>query len=129
MSRLGLQQNGVQPKVIAITGGSCSGKTTLTRLLQSHMGRHHCEVIYQDDYYHDLSHIPSAEVHKINFDHPQALEFTLLSRHLQMLKNGEGVSVPTYDFCTRKRGFRKELLKQTSYVLVDGILLLTQKSV
>lgn len=92
-----------KPIVVGIAGGSGSGKTTLSRALVSALGAHNVTYICHDYYYRDLSHLPKEDRAKANFDHPDALETTLLVEQLEVLKSGGSVDVPTYDFTTHTR--------------------------
>ncbi len=109
--------------VIAIAGGSCSGKTTLARHLQHRLGGEHSLLIRQDDYYHDIRDRSSTDEIP-NFDVPEALDFELLAQNLSALKRGEGVSLPNYDFTTHQRKLPSEPIAARPYVIVEGILLL-----
>lgn len=118
-----------QPLILAISGGSCSGKTTLTRMLQKELGSEACEVVYQDSYYHDKSHIAEEDLHTVNFDHPDSLEFSLLVEDLKKIKQGETTALPQYDFITRKRHNNSRPVQPVDLIIVDGILLLSQPGV
>jgi len=109
--------------IIAIAGGSCSGKTTLARNLQHRLGAAEAMLIRQDDYYHDIR--DRAEGDEIpNFDVPEALDFALLAENLQALKAGEIVQLPNYDFTTHQRIRETEPLEAKAYSIVEGLLLL-----
>ena len=73
--------------VIGIAGGSGSGKTTVVRRIIENFPENSVAVLSQDAYYRDSSHLPIKERQKINFDHPNALEFDLMAKHLNQLKN------------------------------------------
>jgi uridine kinase len=81
----------------------------------------------QDSYYKDSSHIPPEERSKINFDEPDAIEWDLLVAHLEQLKNGVSVEVPTYSYITCTR--QKETIKvdPCDVVIVEGILVLNDE--
>ncbi len=109
--------------IIAIAGGSCSGKTTLARYLQAHLGESRCMLIRQDDYYHDIR--DRAEGDEIpNFDVPEALDFAQLGSDLASLKRGEAVCLPNYDFATHQRRLPSEAQSPRPFTIVEGILLL-----
>ena len=83
--------------IIGIAGGSGSGKTTVVRAITQQLsGR--VVVIPQDSYYKDSSHLPLEERKKINFDHPDAFEWSLLSKHVMQLKEGKSIEQPTYSY-------------------------------
>ena len=82
-------------------------------------------VIAQDSYYWDNGHLSPAEKKKINFDHPDSIEWGLLTRHLDQLKGGHAIETPTYSYveCARlKETIRVEPREVT---IVEGILIFT----
>lgn len=114
-------------KIIAVAGGSGSGKTTLAKRLQSALALEGCLILGQDSYYIDQSQKFDKDGGAVNFDHPNAIEFSLMAKQIGLLKAGKEVEVPIYDFATHKRSAKKELFKPTAYILVDGTLILSQK--
>lgn len=114
--------------IIGIAGGSCSGKTTFSRRAKEKLGLDNCSVLFQDNYYIDQSHRFDEDGGSVNFDHPNSLDFPLMAKHLSMLKKGESVEVPLYDFATHTRKPESLQFSPKKIVLVDGILLLSQKS-
>ncbi len=114
--------------IIAIAGGSCSGKTTLARSLQHRLGAAEAMLIRQDDYYFDIR--DRAEGDEMpNFDVPEALDFALLAENLEALKAGEGVQLPNYDFTTHQRIRASEPLEAKAFSIVEGLLLLDDANV
>ncbi len=83
---------------VGIVGGSASGKTTFVKSLSDLLPKGKFQIISQDDYYNDLSHLTREERKAVNFDHPDALDFDLLVSHIQLLKAGKAIEQPTYDF-------------------------------
>jgi uridine kinase len=112
------------PLVIAVAGGSGSGKTTVVREIIRNIGRSHVTVIHHDSYYRDVKHLPLEERVKINYDHPDSLETTLLIQHLHQLRRGESVEVPVYDFTAHARAEETERMEPRKVVIVDGLLIL-----
>jgi uridine kinase len=113
--------------IIGISGGSGSGKTTFARMLTKRLGELSA-LLYQDSYYIDQSAHFDKDGGAINFDHPSALDFQLLSQHLKELRNGSSVDVPVYDFVTHSRIEKAELLNPHAIIVVDGILVLSQEN-
>ena len=72
--------------IVGIAGGTGSGKTTVVKKVMEKFPNEQVVVIPQDAYYKDNGHIPLEERQKINFDHPDSLEFTLLIDHLEKLR-------------------------------------------
>ncbi|UYL09526.1 uridine kinase [Bdellovibrio sp. SKB1291214] len=116
--------NSQRPHIIGVAGGSGSGKTFFARELQSLLGKEHCSILYQDNYYHDQSARFDGDGGSVNFDHPESLDFSLLAEGLRILKEGKTLSVPLYDFKTHTRLPDTESKAPTRIVLVDGILIL-----
>lgn len=104
-------------KIIAIAGGSCSGKSSLARHLASTLGEQRCGLVYQDSYYRDDDSIS-------NYDEPSALEFALLAQHLRQLKQGQSAMIPSYDFTVHRRKPQRQKQAAKDIIIVDGILIL-----
>jgi len=114
----------VKPVVIGVAGGTGSGKTTVVSEIVSHLGPDRVAVVQHDSYYRDRSGIPPAERERINYDHPDALETSLLVEHVRALQNGQPVGVPVYDFSTHTRAPEVVPLAPKRAILVEGILVL-----
>ena len=82
-------------------------------------------MIPQDSYYKDSSHIPPEDRSKINFDEPDAIEWSLLVEHLRQLKKGNAIEMPTYSYLTCTRQEETVSVKPCDVVIVEGILVLT----
>ena len=113
--------------VIGIAGGSGSGKTTVVRTItQSLSGR--VVVIPQDSYYKDSSHLPIEERQKINFDHPDAIDWKLLCQQIRELKQGRTVEQPVYSYITCSRSATETVtVEPADVIIVEGILIFTHK--
>lgn len=112
--------------VIGIAGGSGSGKTTLARLIMERIGPEHIAFLPHDAYYKDFSHLPMEERVRVNYDHPDALETDLLIRHIEMLKQGQSIERPVYDFATHSRKKETVRVEPRPIILVEGILVLAE---
>jgi uridine kinase len=110
--------------IVGIAGGTGSGKTTVIRKLMKVFPEDQVVVMPQDAYYKDNGHLPLEERQKINFDHPDSVEFSLLINHLQELKKGNPVNMPIYSYLTCLRSPDYVLIKPSLVVLVEGILIL-----
>jgi uridine kinase len=106
---------------IGIAGGSCSGKTTLARLLAQRLGARRVACIAIDSYYRGLSSKSPGDIEQYNFDEPDALDRELLLRHLGDLVRGIPVEVPVYDFTTHARTVRTEHIAPVPFVIVEGL--------
>ncbi|HSY16743.1 MAG TPA: zeta toxin family protein [Candidatus Acidoferrales bacterium] len=112
-----------QPKIIAIVGGSGSGKTWLaTRLLQVFGSQ--AVHLSQDDFYHDLRHLPPSARAAVNFDHPHAIDWPEFERVLRNCRNGNATRMPWYDFATHTRLPEGKDLIPGPLILVEGLSLL-----
>ncbi|MBW2523438.1 MAG: uridine kinase [Deltaproteobacteria bacterium] len=118
-----------RPFVIGIGGGSGSGKTTIVRELAAALGEHSVVAIEQDAYYRDLSHLPLEERVGVNFDHPDALELSLLVEHIDALCSGKAIHKPRYDFEMHLRSPETDLLEPRPVILVEGIMVLVDADV
>jgi uridine kinase len=115
--------------VIGITGGSGSGKTTVVKKILDFFPGNEVAVISQDAYYRDNSHLSLEERRKINFDHPNSIEFELLVKHIEALKKGQAIEEPTYDYVTSSRQQKTTRIEPRHIVIVEGILLFTDAQI
>ena len=111
--------------IIGIAGGTGSGKTTVVRKIMERLPQGEVGVISQDSYYKDSSHVPVEDRQKINFDEPKAFDWDLLIEHLQQLKAGKPVEMPTYSYLTYTRQKETEHMDPHDVVLLEGILVLS----
>jgi uridine kinase len=114
--------------LIGVAGGTGSGKTTLTRNILNALKREKVCVVQHDWYYFDRSDVPPEERPKINYDHPDSLETSLLIKHLNALKKGKEIIPPRYNFVAHTRMEGVESIKPTPVIVVEGILLFADKS-
>lgn len=112
-----------QPVVIAVGGGTGSGKTTVTQQILDRVGEKAVAVISHDFYYRDLEFLPRTDRDRINFDHPDALETGRLVEDLRRLKAGHAVQVPIYDYTTHTRKTQTQTIEPRKVILVEGILI------
>ncbi|MCP4923574.1 MAG: uridine kinase [bacterium] len=111
-----------KPLLIAISGGSGSGKTTVVNELL-HLFPEQITNLSQDSYYKDLSHLPMIEREKVNFDAPDSIDFNLLIEHLRQLAKGQSIQRPNYDFTTHTRTKQVDTVNPNKIIVVEGILL------
>lgn len=109
-------------KIIGVAGPSGSGKTTIAKEIHAHYGSQHCVTISSDNYYNDLRHISVEKRHLINFDHPDSIDFKLLAEHVALLKEGQTIAIPTYDFTTHARTEETLTISPKPIIIVEGIL-------
>lgn len=110
--------------IIAIAGGTGSGKTTIARRIGEHLDKKDVHCIGLDSYYLDRSSLSVEERERINYDHPDAFDVDLLYGHLAMLQNNEAVHKPIYSFETHTRLEETELIQPAKVVIIEGIMAL-----
>ncbi|MFZ0282791.1 MAG: uridine kinase [Bacteroidales bacterium] len=110
--------------IVGIAGGTGSGKTTVVRKVMERLPNEEVIIIPQDAYYKDNGHISPEERQKINFDHPDSLEFSLLIDHLNRLRAGKSIEMPVYSYLTCLRAKETKTVRPARVVLVEGILIL-----
>ncbi len=116
----------MKPFVIGVAGGTGSGKTTVVRTLVEQLGGDQVVIIEHDSYYHPDSSLSLPERAKINYDHPDSLETSLLVEHLGRLRRGEPVEIPIYDFATHSRREETRRVEPRKVIIVEGILVLCE---
>jgi uridine kinase len=117
------------PYFIGVCGGSGSGKTTFCKQMVNLLGEERVLHISQDSYYRDLTHLSLSEREKINFDHPDIIEFPLLVTHLDELFFGKTILVPQYDFSKHVRVNNSDIIMPKPIVLIEGILLFSNEAI
>ena len=115
------------PLIIGIAGGTGSGKTTVTRKVLERLNGEDVAVLRHDHYYRDLSSFAESSVDRINFDHPNALESTLLVEHLAELRRWQPIAQPLYDFTSYRRLSDVIPIEPRSIIIVEGILIFAEK--
>lgn len=111
--------------IIGIAGGSGSGKTTVVKAITRQL-KEQVVVIPQDSYYKDSSHLPMEERQKVNFDHPDSIDFELLNRQLRELKEGKIIEQPVYSYLTCSRSRTETVtVKPADVIIIEGILIFT----
>ncbi|MBY0564765.1 MAG: AAA family ATPase [Hyphomonadaceae bacterium] len=109
-------------KVIAITGGSGAGKSTIARAVAGRLG---APIVSEDDYYHCATSIADFDADRHNFDAPQAKQHDLLIQHLRLARAGKAFEKPVYDLRTHTRQIGTEWIEPHNALVVEGIHLLT----
>jgi uridine kinase len=115
--------NKEQRYLIGIAGASGSGKSYFAKKLQESLAPKKVFVLSQDFYYKDNSEIPLEERARINYDHPEAIDFDLLQKHLLRLKKGKSIKHPLYNFKIHNREEESVPAGPVDIVLLDGILI------
>ncbi|WP_233201345.1 uridine kinase [Sporosarcina sp. P13] len=113
-----------KPVVIGITGGSGSGKTSVTKKIHEVFQGHSVVVIEQDDYYKDQSEKSFEERLQTNYDHPLAFDTDLLIEHIHQLLGRRSIQKPTYDYTLHTRSAETEVIESQDVIILEGILVL-----
>ncbi|HUW42073.1 MAG TPA: uridine kinase [Rectinemataceae bacterium] len=114
-------------KVIGICGGSGSGKTTIVRKISELVS----DFVFlpQDNYYKSAEYISNSNITAFNFDHPDAFDNALLIEHLDRLRRGEAVDMPSYDFIRNRRKDETIHIEPRKLVIFEGIMIFTNQEV
>lgn len=108
--------------VLGIAGGTGSGKTTVTSTILDKINAH-TSLLEQDAYYRDMPNLSLEERAKLNYDHPDAIEFSLLIQHIKTLKTGVAIEKPIYDFTKHTRKKETIQIQPARILIVEGILI------
>lgn len=115
--------------IIGIAGGTGSGKTTVVNQIIEELKNEEVDVISQDSYYQDTSHLSYDQRTKINFDHPKSIDFDLLVSHLKDLRAGKNIQQPVYSFKEHNRTGETIEIEPRKVIIVEGILILTHPDI
>jgi len=115
--------------IIGIAGGSGSGKSTVARKVAGALPSLSVAFIDMDAYYRNFTHITLDERRRVNWDHPDAFDFDLLTRHLSELAERRAIDKPVYDFVTHLRSEETVRVEPTDVIVIDGILLFVDERV
>ncbi|MBR6263075.1 MAG: uridine kinase [Prevotella sp.] len=113
--------------IIGIAGGTGSGKTTVVRKIVNALPPHYVAVVPLDSYYNDTSHMTDEERHLINFDHPDAFDWKLLNKQINMLRNGMPIEQPTYSYILCNRLKETVHVEPKPVIIIEGIMTLINK--
>lgn len=119
----------MKPLIIAIAGGTGSGKSTVARNVAAELKSASVVFVEMDSYYHDFSELPAESLAEINWDHPNAVDIDLMCRDLEMLAKRKPIESPIYDFERHRRSIETRQILPADVVVIDGILLLTDSRI
>jgi len=114
------------PIVIGIAGGTGSGKTTLINRIKKEFNDE-ITILSHDFYYKENSHLPFEEREKLNYDHPNSFDTSLMVEHIKQLKKGKAVERPVYDFVIHNRRTETVKVDPAKVIIVEGILIFENK--
>lgn len=110
--------------IIGIAGGTGSGKTTVVRKIIESLPDSGVALIPQDSYYNDTTHLTLEERKLINFDHPDAFDWKLLTKHIERLRNGKAIEQPTYSYLISNRLEETIHVEPCEVIIIEGIMAL-----
>ncbi len=117
-----------RPYFVGVVGGTGSGKTTVAKRLREALPADAVVTLQHDSYYLPHPELSPEDRDRLNFDHPDALDNTLLAEHLDALRAGLSIEVPQYDFSTHLRGPNTTHVSPAPIVIVEGILLFVDEA-
>lgn len=112
----------MEVKVIGITGGSGSGKSTIVRKISE--ASKNFVFIAQDNYYRSAAFVNNSNITAFNFDHPDAFDSELLYQNLNDLKDGKAVDMPQYDFVHHCRMEETIHVEPAPLIIIEGLMIL-----
>jgi uridine kinase len=118
-----------RPLMIGIAGGTGSGKSTVARRLAAALAGSSMAFVEMDSYYRNFTGRTMQELHRINWDHPDAFDLDLFVEHLDAMAAGQPVDKPVYDYSIHARSDETVRIARVDVVVVDGILLFTDDRV
>lgn len=113
--------------IIGIAGGTGSGKTTVVKKIVEALPPHHVAVVPLDSYYNDTTSMTEEERHAINFDHPDAFDWKLLTKQINELREGRAIEQPTYSYLKCNRLPETIHVESKPVIIVEGIMTLINK--
>lgn len=113
-----------RPIIIGVTGGSGSGKTTVSKAIYNQLKGQDIQIITQDTYYNDQAAMTMDERKKVNYDHPLAFDTDLLISQLTDLHHNKAIEIPVYDYKAYTRSQETVHVEPTEIIILEGILIL-----
>lgn len=114
--------------IVGITGGTGSGKTTIINEVNKLFDSSDICLLSSDSYYKNNANLDFSQRDKLNYDTPEAIDFNLLNKHIDLLKQGININVPNYCFTTHLRLENSTVLEPKKILIIEGILILTDKN-
>ena len=113
--------------IIGIAGGTGSGKTTVVKRIAKALPPHCAAVVPLDSYYNDTTDLTPEERAAINFDHPDAFDWKLLTEHIKRVKNGAAIEQPTDSYRESNRQKETIHVEPKPVIIIEGIMALHYK--
>lgn len=113
-----------RPIIIGVTGGSGSGKTTVSKAIYDNLHGQSIQILTQDTYYNDQAKMTMAERKAVNYDHPLAFDNDLLYTQLDQLRHNQPIDMPVYDYEAYTRSRETVRVVPQDVIILEGILIL-----
>ena len=113
-----------RPIIIGVTGGSGSGKTTVSKAIYDNLNGQSIQIITQDTYYNDQADMTMAERKAVNYDHPLAFDSDLLYEQLNQLRHNQAIDMPVYNYEEYTRSTETVRGEPQDVIILEGILIL-----
>ena len=114
--------------IIGITGGTGSGKTTIVNEVINLFDASEICLLSSDSYYKNNASLDFNQRDKLNYDIPEAIDFDLLNKHIDLLKQEININIPNYCFTTHLRLEKTTVVEPKKILIIEGILILTNKT-
>ncbi|MBP2016006.1 uridine kinase [Anaerococcus degeneri] len=118
----------IRPKIVAVAGGSASGKSTIVKIIAETF-KDDLIVVGHDNYYKAHDDLDFEERKLLNYDHPKAFDTDLFCDDLERLVAGEEINMPVYDYTIHTRSEETIKVKAKKIILIEGILVLYDKRI
>lgn len=112
------------PRIINLAGPSGSGKSALAQHLAVRLGAPSGAIVTMDSFYRDLSGLPPGERARTNFDHPDSIDWPLLTKVLAQLGQGKPGACPVYDYQSHTRRKTSRVIEPGGWLIVEGLFAL-----
>jgi len=113
-----------KPIIIGVTGGSGSGKTSVSQAIYKQMAGKSIMMLQQDTYYNDQTDMSMDERKQVNYDHPLAFDTDLLISDLTKLRNFENIDMPVYNYAEFNRSEETIKTEAKDVIILEGIMIL-----
>lgn len=113
-----------KPIIIGVTGGSGSGKTSVSQAIYKQMAGKSIMMLQQDTYYNDQTDMSMDERKQVNYDHPLAFDTDLLISDLTKLRNFKNIDMPVYNYAEFNRSEETIKTEAKDVIILEGIMIL-----
>jgi len=126
-----IAENKNKLKLILIGGPSSSGKTTTSKKMALELKARGINpfILSVDDYFLNRKETPKDSEGNYEYDIIEAIDINLFNEHLTKLLNGESVKIPSYNFVTGEKEYKKPSvsLKDRDMIIIEGLHTLNEK--